>query len=93
MVRRLPTTLTSMFLGSTPGTSTRTTMLLPRLHIIESDTPNAFATGRNPQNAAVAVTRGLLDLCNDSEIVGVLAHEISHIRNRDIIGIPAALAS
>jgi heat shock protein HtpX len=56
-----------------------------RLYLIGSDTPNAFATGRNPQNAAIAVTRGLMDLCSTSEIEAVIAHEISHIRNRDIL--------
>jgi len=57
----------------------------PRLYLIGSDTPNAFATGRNPHNAAIAVTRGLMDLCRTPEIEGVIAHEISHIRNRDIL--------
>ena len=57
----------------------------PRVYLIGSDTPNAFATGRNPQNAAIAVTRGLMHFCSTSEIEAVIAHEISHIRNRDIL--------
>jgi heat shock protein HtpX len=66
----------------------------PRLYLIESDTPNAFATGRNPQNAAIAVTRGLLQLCDSAEIEAVIAHEISHILNRDVLvsSIAATLA-
>jgi heat shock protein HtpX len=57
----------------------------PRVYLICSDTPNAFATGRNPHNAAIAVTRGLMHLCSTSELEAVIAHEISHIRNRDIL--------
>ena len=58
---------------------------MPRVYVIESDQPNAFATGRNPEHAAVAVTSGLLrDLPRD-EIAGVLAHELSHVRNRDTL--------
>jgi heat shock protein HtpX len=66
----------------------------PQVCLIESDTPNAFATGRNPRNAALAVTRGLLRLCDSAEIEAVIAHEISHIRNRDILvsSIAATLA-
>jgi heat shock protein HtpX len=66
----------------------------PRVYLIESDTPNAFATGRNPQNAAIAVTHGLLRLCDSVEIEAVIAHEISHIHNRDILvsSIAATLA-
>ncbi len=57
----------------------------PKIYMIPTDSPNAFATGRNPQHASVAVTRGILDLCNDEEIEGVLAHELGHVRNRDIL--------
>ncbi|MGH9773212.1 MAG: M48 family metalloprotease, partial [Candidatus Acidiferrales bacterium] len=66
----------------------------PRVYLIESETPNAFATGRNPHNAAIAVTKGLLRLCNRAEIEAVIAHEISHIHNRDILvsSIAATLA-
>jgi heat shock protein HtpX len=57
----------------------------PRVYVIEDDAPNAFATGRNPQHAAIAVTTGLLDKMNRVELEGVVAHELSHIRNYDIL--------
>jgi heat shock protein HtpX len=58
---------------------------MPKVYMINKDQPNAFATGRNPQNAAVAVTRGLANSMNDNELSGVLAHELGHIANRDIL--------
>ncbi len=58
---------------------------VPAVYIIPSDAPNAFATGRNPKNGAVAVTEGLLRLLDNQEIKGVVAHELSHIKNRDIL--------
>jgi heat shock protein HtpX len=67
----------------------------PRVYLAPADTPNAFATGRNPQNAVVCVTRGILDILDRRELEGVIAHEISHIRNRDtlIMTVAATLAS
>ncbi|HEV1993672.1 MAG TPA: zinc metalloprotease HtpX [Candidatus Acidoferrum sp.] len=58
---------------------------MPKLYVIPEPAPNAFATGRNPQHASVAVTQGLLELMNDDELEGVIAHELSHVRNYDIL--------
>ncbi len=67
---------------------------VPKVYLIETEQPNAFATGRNPENGAVAVTRGLLRMLSSDELAGVIAHELAHIKNRDtlIMTITATIA-
>jgi heat shock protein HtpX len=63
----------------------RAELPMPAVYLLETDQPNAFATGRNPENSAVAVTRGLIQACDSEELAGVIAHELGHIKNRDTL--------
>jgi heat shock protein HtpX len=63
----------------------RADLPMPKVYVIPSDAPNAFATGRNPQHAAVAATRGILRMLSREELAGVMAHELAHVKNRDIL--------
>src|SRR3990170_5876841 len=65
--------------------TTRAGIPMPRVYLIRADTPNAFATGRDPQHAAVAVTEGIMRILDDDELEGVLALELSHVKNRDTL--------
>lgn len=73
------------FYGLVAGLAQRAALPMPKVYIIDSPHPNAFATGRNPENAAVAATTGLLDMLTREETAGVMAHELAHVRNRDTL--------
>ena len=82
------------FYGIVEQLAARAELPMPKVYIMENDQPNAFATGRNPENAAVAATTGLLQLMTDEEVAGVMAHELAHVKNRDtlIMTITATIA-
>lgn len=82
------------FHGIVEQLAQRAGMPMPRVYLIENEQPNAFATGRNPENAAVAATTGLLRMLSSEEIAGVMAHELAHVKNRDtlIMTVTASLA-
>jgi heat shock protein HtpX len=74
-----------MFYGIVRNLSARAGLPMPRVYMIPSDSPNAFATGRNPEHAAVAATEGIMRILPPEELEGVMAHEMSHVANRDIL--------
>ncbi|MBT1073297.1 zinc metalloprotease HtpX [Pelotalea chapellei] len=73
------------FFGLVRRLAQRANLPMPRVYVIDSDTPNAFATGRNPEHAAVAATTGILRILTDDELAGVMAHELAHVKHRDIL--------
>jgi heat shock protein HtpX len=73
------------FYGIVRDLAARAGLPMPRVFLIENDQPNAFATGRNPENAAVAATTGLIRLMSREQVIGVMAHELAHVKNRDIL--------
>src|SRR2546428_2016619 len=74
-----------MLWAVTQNLALKMNMPMPKVYVIPSDTPNAFATGRSPRHAAVAVTEGIMRILNETELEGVLAHELSHVTNRDML--------
>lgn len=73
------------FYGVIRRLAQRAGLPMPKVYLIDSDTPNAFATGRNPEHAAVAATTGILRILNEDELAGVMAHELAHVKHRDIL--------
>jgi heat shock protein HtpX len=73
------------FFGIVRRLSQRAGLPMPKVYLIDTDTPNAFATGRNPEHAAVAATSGILRILTEEELAGVMAHELAHVKNRDIL--------
>jgi heat shock protein HtpX len=73
------------FYGIVRQLANRAGLPMPKVYVIQDDSPNAFATGRNPEHAAVAATTGIMRLLTDEELAGVMAHELGHVKNRDIL--------
>ena len=73
------------FYGMVRHLAGRAGLPMPQVYVIQDDSPNAFATGRNPEHAAIAATTGIMRLLNDEELAGVMAHELGHVKNRDIL--------
>ena len=92
--RQVDETAYPALVGTVKQLAARAQLPMPKVYVIDTPQPNAFATGRNPENSAVAVTTGLLDKLSHQEIAGVMAHELAHVKNRDtlIMTITATLA-
>jgi heat shock protein HtpX len=73
------------FYGMVRQLAARAGLPMPKVYVIQDDSPNAFATGRNPEHAAIAATTGIMRLLTDDELAGVMAHELGHVKNRDIL--------
>jgi heat shock protein HtpX len=83
--RQIEETDDPRFYGIVSRLAQRANLPMPRVYLIDSETPNAFATGRNPEHAAVAATSGIMRILSDDELAGVMAHELTHVKNRDIL--------
>jgi heat shock protein HtpX len=83
--RQIEETDNPRFYGIVRCLAQRANLPMPKVYLIDSETPNAFATGRNPEHAAVAATSGIMRILGDDELAGVMAHELTHVKNRDIL--------